>query len=129
MPEYERVPRILIIDNDEGVVHALAVRLTHCGYACATATSGSQGLSMFRDQPADLVISDLNMPAGDGVSLASSLRKHSDVPIIFITGFQDEYRRRLRAIDNVTVFRKPFDTQDLLEIVEAELSLHDVAAR
>jgi len=124
MSEHNETPRILIIDNDEGVVRALSTRLSSIGYECATAMSGSQGLSMFQQQPADLVISDLNMPAGDGVALASSLRKHSNVPIIFVTGFQEEYRRRLRNIANVTVFRKPFDMGDLLDIIEAELALH-----
>ncbi len=120
-------PRILIIDNDEGVVQALAIRLRSNGYECATATTGAQGLSAFESEPSDLIISDLNMPAGDGIVLASSIRKHSDVPIIFVTGFQDDFRRRLRNIQNVTVFRKPFDMNDLLEIIEAELALRDIA--
>lgn len=126
--EHRDSPRIMIIDNDEGLVQALAVRLRSNGYTCVTATTGAQGLSAFLLNPTDLIISDLNMPAGDGIAMASSIRNHSDVPIIFVTGFQDDFRRRLRNISNVTVFRKPFDMNDLLEVVEAELALRDIPA-
>lgn len=112
---------ILIIDNDEGLLAAIATRLGSMGYHCITAVSGAQGLACFKSQPVDLIISDLNMPAGDGVTLAQSIRETSEVPIIIITGFRDEYRRSLRSISNITLMEKPFDSDQLLDLVEAEL--------
>lgn len=115
------VPRILVIDNDEGMVAALTARLEHAGYECATAGCGRQGLATFREGGVDLVISDLNMPAGDGVTLVRAIRETSDVPVVIVTGFQDEFRRQLRVIPNVTIVRKPFAADELLELVEADL--------
>lgn len=116
-------PTILIVDNDEGVVCAIASRLKSLGYACVTAETGAQGISAFRSRKIDLVITDLNMPVGDGISLAKSLRNVSDVPIIFVTGFRDEYKPELLSIRNVSVLRKPFDTSVLIDLVEVELAL------
>lgn len=113
--------RILIIDNDDGVVAALSARLEVLGYTTITATTGAQGLSEFNEQAVDLVITDVNMPGGDGVQLAESIRQRSDVPIIFITGFHRDFRDGLSRIRNVTVMQKPFDSADLIDLVEAEL--------
>ncbi len=117
------VPHVLIIDNDEGVVRAIETRLRHYGYECATANTGAQGLSIFQSCDIDLIISDLNMPAGDGVSLAAAVREVSDVPIIFVTGFHREYLGKLGDIPGITIFEKPFDASELLELVETELTL------
>lgn len=119
----ESSPRILIIDNDEGVVAAITARLENMGYQCVAAGTGAQGIAAFRDRDIDLVITDLNMPAGDGVVLAGTLRKTSDVPIVIVTGFHDEYRSELRSIPGVTLLEKPFDSNDLIDIVETELAL------
>ena len=61
------------------------------------------------------------MPGGDGVGLARNVRARSDVPIIIITGFRDEFRRELRAIPRVTTLQKPFAFEALRDLVEAEL--------
>jgi DNA-binding response OmpR family regulator len=114
-------PTILIIDNDPCVVRALTARLESLGYLCRTAGTGAQGLAEFNSGSIDLVISDLNMPEGDGITLAQSIRRISPVPIIFISGFKDEFKRRLRDIPNVSLLRKPFKTQDLIDLMEAEL--------
>lgn len=116
-------PTILIIDNDEGVVAAVEARLESLGYRCLTATTGAQGLASFRENDVDLVITDLNMPAGDGIELTQSLRAASDVPIIIVTGFHDDYRRELRSIPNVTMLQKPFASSQLVDLVEADLVL------
>jgi DNA-binding response OmpR family regulator len=55
------------------------------------------------------------------VELAESIRLTSKAPIIFITGFRDDFKRRLRHIDNVTTLRKPFHALELIELVSAAL--------
>jgi len=111
----------LVIDNDDDLLRALSKRLDGLGIRCISAGSGAQGLAEFRSSGVDVVISDLNMPGGDGVELAEAIRKTSDVPIIFVTGFRDDFKRRLRNITNVSTLRKPFETQDLLTLVSAAL--------
>ncbi len=117
-------PTILLIDNDPDLIDALHTRLEGEGYACVTAESGAQGLARFDEGEINLVITDLNMPGGDGVSFLTRLRRTSDVPAIVITGFRDDFRRELRGVSNVTTLRKPFQTQSLVSLIEAELTLN-----
>lgn len=116
-------PTILVIDNDEGLAATIAARLEARGYRTIRAASGAQGVAEFQSGGVDLVITDLNMPAGNGVALAQTLRKSSGVPIIVVTGFHADFSRELRSIENLTVIRKPFTAQQLLEVVEADLAL------
>lgn len=124
----DRRPTILLVDNDDAMVAALSARLESCGHRCLTACSGSQAVAIFAESDIDLVITDLNMPSGDGVALARTLRKYSAVPIVVVTGFRDEFRRELRSIANVSILEKPFQTDQLLELIDAELTLSDVEA-
>ncbi len=122
-----RTPTILVIDNDDALSIAISHRLEHYGYECVRAASGAQGLAAFKNNEIDLIITDLNMPAGNGVALATSIRQLSGVPIIVVTGFRDEFRREIRSIENVAVIEKPFNPEQLLELVEMELVLSGCA--
>lgn len=117
-------PRILVIDNDEGLAQAVATRLESQGYVCITANNGEEGLSEYSLGEIDLVITDLNMPSLDGVGLIDRIRSSSAVPIIVMTGFSDQYKQELRKIPNVSVLQKPFETQALLDLTQIELAQH-----
>jgi DNA-binding response OmpR family regulator len=117
-----RPSTILLVDNDDRLRSILAARLTGHGYHCITACSGAQALSMFRSNDVRMVVTDLNMPAGDGIALATEIRRHSGVPIMFVTGFRDTFRRVMRAIPDVTILQKPFDPETLLELIGSSLS-------
>jgi DNA-binding response OmpR family regulator len=121
MPD-DRIPRILVIDNDEGIVRAIATRLEALGYDCVTASTGAQGLALFSDQSIDLVITDLNMPMLDGAFLLTEIRAISQVPVIVVTGFSHAYAQHLAGQTNVTVLRKPFEAAALIDMVELELA-------
>lgn len=113
---------ILIVDNDEGVVRALATRLEDAGYTCKTASSGAQGLALFSHEHIALVITDINMPNGDGLSLIQSIRGRANTPIVAISGFSQNYERQLAKYPGVTLFQKPFEAASLLDLVEVEIS-------
>ncbi len=114
--------RILVIDDDEHLVTALATRLKASGYQCVTASNGQEGLSEYSLGDIDLVVTDLNMPALDGVGFVNRIRADSSVPIIVMTGFTDQYREHLRAIPDVTLVQKPMDSHAFLDLVQVELS-------
>lgn len=117
------VPKsILIVDNDHGVLEAVSARLGGMGYRCEVANSGAQALGLFKLHGADLVISDLNMPQGDGEVLAENLRRLSDVPLIIISGFKDALQKKLVGIEGVQFLQKPFEGSILAEMVEAALA-------
>jgi len=116
------LPRILVIDNDEGLTQAVSTRLNNNGYECITASNGEEGLSTYTLGEIDMVITDLNMPSLNGVELIDRIRSSSAVPIIVMTGFFDEYKRKLRKVPNVSVLQKPFESQVLLDLVQTEMA-------
>lgn len=119
MPE----PTILIIDNDEGITAALAARLSNEGYACLTASSGAQGLALLRDHEVNAVITDLNMPSGDGVTVIRAVRQQLRLPVIVVTGCQAAYEHELVKMLNLPVMNKPFEFDQLLGLLRSEMQL------
>ena len=114
-------PTILVVDNDPELRHVMAVRLTNAGYQCVEAGTGAQALAEWQHRSFDLVVSDLNMPGGDGIALADALQRSENVPIVFVTGFREDYKKRLRRVKDVTVLEKPFELSEFLGVVEASL--------
>jgi len=112
---------ILIIDNDPDLVAVLRARILSEGYNCLGASSGAQGLALYESHHPDLVITDLNMPAGDGVDLIRRLRSRSDTPIIVITGFRDAFDRELSRFEQIVTLRKPFETRALVSLIRDTL--------
>ncbi len=66
--------RILLIDDDTLVRASLAAALRHLGHAVTEAADGAEGLRAFRDQPAELVLTDIVMPEQDGLDVIRYLR-------------------------------------------------------
>jgi len=114
---------ILLVDNDEDLVDAVRSRLEHAGYQCATATTGGEAFVTFCGGLFDLVITDLNMPGIDGIGLVEQIRADSVVPIIVITGYPEAYREQIRRLPQVSILPKPFATDVLLDMVEAEIAV------
>jgi CheY-like chemotaxis protein len=117
----ESEPTVLIVDNDPDLRRVISLRLSRAGYSCVEAGTGAQALSEWRRRSFDVVVSDLNMPSGDGIALADALQRDEAVPIIFITGFREDFKRRLRRVNNVSLLEKPFDPSVLIDLIEATL--------
>lgn len=117
---------ILIVDNDPMVVAALDARLTGMGFRCERAGSGAQALAQFERYEPDLVITDFNMPQGDGATFVRSVRRISSVPIIVISGCPDAAKATQWRALGVTFLRKPFDSDRLMELVREALEEPDV---
>ena len=113
-----RSAAVLIVEDDGELGKVLGVRLRREGYECEVVHSSAQAISAWQQRSYDLVISDVNMPNGDGVALAEVLQRSEAVPIVFITGFRDDFDRRLRSVSNATILEKPFDTAVLFRLID-----------
>lgn len=128
---------ILIIDDDPRIVSALQVRLQAGGYATAAAGDAVTGRNLVVELLPDLILLDLTLPYGDGLSLARQLRTVPETratPIIFITAHQDEnLRARTMEVDAAGLFEKPYDADELLAVIAHALgetgTLHRPLAR
>lgn len=123
----QRTPRVLIIDNDDGLTEALRLRLESEGYECLTASSGSQGLSLFAESDFDAVITDLNMPAGDGIAVCESIQSTCRVPLIIMTGFESSYSDLLEQIGDIELIQKPFCIDSLLDELDIAIEMNTAA--
>lgn len=113
--------RLLVVDDEPGLLQAVAVCLRAGGYEVTTARSGAEALVRLAEALPDLVISDIRMPGMDGYQLARQLRASSRtelIPIVFLTA-KDETSDRIEGfrtgIDAYVT--KPFEPDELLAII------------
>jgi DNA-binding NtrC family response regulator len=90
MMKNDRKGRILVVDDEEGVRTFLAESLERDGHEVEQAEDGALGLKAAREEPFDVVITDLKMPKMDGMTLVRTLRtEQPDVELIVLTAFGD----------------------------------------
>ncbi len=114
--------RILVIEDDEGILAFLRRGLAYEGYEVDVATDGRAGLDIAVQRPPDLVVLDLMLPGMDGLDVCRRLRAGGDVPIIILTakdGVNDRVIGLDMGADDYMV--KPFDLDELLARVRALL--------
>ncbi|NHZ85328.1 MAG: response regulator [Planctomycetia bacterium] len=114
--------RILIVDDEPAVVRILSLRLKDNGYKTFTANDGYQAVKLAKDVKPDLILLDLEMPAGGGVSTFDNLKASfytSSIPIIFITGVPgDEVKKLIMKLGADGFFPKPFNFVELIKKIE-----------
>ncbi|MDH5667343.1 MAG: response regulator [Nitrospira sp.] len=113
---------ILVIDDQECVRMLLRLILEDAGYQVTEAMNGRHGLELFRECPADLVITDIAMPEMNGLDLILELTKaFLDIKVIAMTGASSEELQKAKLLGARQIFQKPFNTQALLSAVQYEL--------
>ncbi len=83
-------PKLLLIDDEEGIRTVLGLYLEDEGYQVLTAASGEEGLDVFRREQPPIVLTDIKMPGMGGVELLRRIKQESpDTEVIMITGHGD----------------------------------------
>jgi CheY-like chemotaxis protein len=83
-------PRLLIVDDDPGILNLVAKMVTRLGYHATATADPVDALLCLADTRYDMVISDYAMPRMDGYQLADQIReKHFGTKIIIMTGHRD----------------------------------------
>src|SRR6185436_5712387 len=113
--------RLLVVDDDPGLLLAVSETLRADGYDVKTARRGSEGLAIVAQSLPDLIISDIRMPGMDGYQLVKHLRSDPRsrlVPIIFLTA-KDETADRIQGfrIGVDAYLTKPFEPEELGAVV------------
>lgn len=81
-------PRVLLVEDDPTARRMLATVLQSTGYAVHTAASGSEAAALLAREAFDVVVSDIWMPAGDGIGLLAAARSLPEPPaVILLTGY------------------------------------------
>ncbi|HEY0765103.1 MAG TPA: response regulator [Pyrinomonadaceae bacterium] len=81
-------PRLLVVDDEESLRITTAAIFEHEGYIVDTASSGDEAIELLNKQDYDLVLTDLHMEGGDGLSVLNRIRRQAPLTIsVVLTGF------------------------------------------
>lgn len=110
---------IMVVDDDPKIVKALALRLNSAGYKTVTSFNGMTALVLAQIKKPDLVITDMWMPAGTGLSMAYRMKNlMPGVPVIFLTASkQPGLEDKAKELGAVGYLEKPYEPTVLLEMV------------
>ena len=118
--------RILIIDDESQIRSMLRLMLERAGYEIAEAPDGIDGIRQYRENPADLIITDLIMPNKDGIGMIIDLKKEfPKVKIIAMSGGgvnrPEGYLDGAKKLGATRTLTKPIDREEMLKAVKETL--------
>jgi len=115
--------RVLIVDDEPGLLMFAGEVLRDAGYDVVTGDDGNVALSLVRSQPFDLTILDLVMPEREGLDTMMRLREsHPDLPVVAISGaFGGRFLHSASMLGARATLSKPFSGEDLLHAVRTVL--------
>lgn len=126
-PVKRPVRSILFVDDEEPVRRLFKEALEKFGYQVRLATNGNEAIAFFREDPTDLIITDIFMPEKDGHTLILEVKQEfPDVHIFAITGkkfFDPQMELDIaKTLGAIKVFSKPCKLSQLLAAIK-ELSV------
>ncbi len=117
--------KILIVDDEPHVVKMLESRLRANGYNTASAGDAILAVQQARREKPDLILLDIMMPAGSGLTVIKNLKSMTetkDIPVIFITATTGEkVEQEAYELGAAHFVRKPFDSADILKKIRSLL--------
>ncbi len=116
---------LLLVDDDPDLLKLISLRLTSAGYRVRTADSGETALAALAVERPGVLITDLRMPGIDGLQLFDAVhRQHPALPVVILTAhgtIPDAVSATQRGVFGFLT--KPFDSQELLQMVSAALKV------
>lgn len=127
----EMLGTVLVVDDDEMLLGALAQWLTLSGFKTLTAANADAGVTLLKAHPVDAVLTDVRMPGRSGMDLLRTLRDSSpDLPVVLLTGHGDVplavEALKLGAFDFLT---KPHDPERLIATLRNACTQHVLTRR
>ncbi|TAJ08005.1 MAG: sigma-54-dependent Fis family transcriptional regulator [Nitrospirae bacterium] len=116
--------RILLVDDDEGLLHLLKIRLTAMGFGITACTDADTALAEARRDVYDLAITDLRLGGRDGLALMEELRQlHPELPVLILTA-HGSIPNAVEAMQKGACgyLTKPFDDKEFAVHVEKALA-------
>ena len=114
--------KILIIEDEIDISKVLNKRLTDAGFKTSVSADAYQGVEMAHQEHPDLIILDLMLPAGGGLSVLKRIRVSTHtkfIPIVVLTGMKDEKYKKEVLDEGVEAYmEKPYEINELLETIK-----------
>jgi two-component system, cell cycle response regulator CpdR len=120
-------PKIMIVDDEEDILEVIAMTLEECGYTVEQFSSPQTALQKFKERPEQypIVLTDIRMPALDGVALSEKvLAIKPDVHILLMTAFDVDTQifAKLPTIKKKDILVKPFSLETLCGAIKHQLA-------
>lgn len=113
-----------MIDDEEILTKSFAILLEKKGYETYTARNGQDAQVLVEGENIDLIICDIRMPGQNGIATIVAINQimeqqgKKSAPVVFVTGFADaSLEEEARKLNPLAYILKPFDMQELLDIV------------
>ena len=114
--------KILIIEDDRDLARLLAARLESAGYESVVASDAYQGVQFAHKIIPDLIILDLILPAGEGLSVLKRIKLSGytrGIPVVVLTGIKDEkYKQKVMGERVEAYLDKPYDADTLITTIQ-----------
>ncbi|HLL75816.1 MAG TPA: response regulator [Pyrinomonadaceae bacterium] len=112
--------KILVVDDTVDTRDLLHLYLTKAGFTVIIAGDGGEGLYRAKAERPSLIITDINMPRLDGISMIRELRAEEEtaaVPVIALTAYGREFREEAVRVGANAAKEKPFNFEELISQV------------
>ena len=107
---------ILIVEDYDDIRHFMKLLLESYGYQVTEAADGVEAVESIRESFPDLVLMDVSMPRMDGMAATKAIRKldgASEIPVIAVTAFGNQYYERAIEAGCNTLINKPVDFENI----------------
>lgn len=115
--------KVLVVDDEPGILKVLGIKLKLHGYQALTTTSGAEAVEIVRAQEPDVVLLDILMPEVTGLEVLDRVREFSQVPVIVFTANPRVVDSAMKIGANGSI-SKPFNSDELIEKIESILENH-----
>jgi two-component system chemotaxis response regulator CheY len=116
---------VLTVDDSPSIRQMVKLVLSQAGFEVHEAVDGIDGLEKAKAKPVQMVVTDLNMPRMDGITMVRELRKlptYKGVPIILLTTESDEsFKKQAKDAGATGWITKPFKQEQLIAVAQKVL--------
>ena len=127
MPAAVKIPRILIVEDENIVALDIQAQLRKLGYeSIGHVAHGQEAINVAKAQRPDLILMDIQLAGDmDGIAAAQIIRTECDLPVVFITAYDaDEILARAKLTEPYGYVLKPFSERELHNVIEMALYKH-----
>ncbi|MGB2601741.1 MAG: response regulator [Candidatus Omnitrophota bacterium] len=125
----EKKRKILIVEDEPDAAKVLEKRVLDAGFESVIAYDAYAGIKTIREELPDIILLDLMLPAGGGLSILQNLNLFpggKPVPVIVITGIGDDtYRQKVMDLGADAYFEKPYESEQIINKIRELLDVKE----
>ena len=124
--------RILLVEDDEDTRYALAMLFEMEGFEVITASDGEEAYYYAVNERPDLIVTDINMPKIDGLSLIKMIREDgriNSIPVVAVSAIDKQHLNEAKELGAVAVAQKPIEFDQFLSLIAKMASARSKRSR